>query len=155
MGYQYEVKSLKGTHFTGQILQNAGESENLTMPGALAGINGDSKGQLKSIAIISDENLNWEVMLFRKDTFGTSDLDTDSFIGRWSFVATDAVRVAGAGSYYYYIDGLDVMYTDADNSGELHVILLNRSAAAKTAGAAGEVVVKFRLAPPVFGWSGS
>jgi hypothetical protein len=151
MGFQYEVVSLKGTHFTGAIAQNAAEYESITLLGALAGINGNARGQVRSITVISDENLDWEILLFRKNTFGTADLDADSFIGRWSFVAADAVRIAGAGSYYYYIDGLDVQYTDDDNTGRLHVALINRSAAAKTAGANGEVVLKVRLDPPAYG----
>ena len=155
MGYQYQVKSDKDTHFAGGLAQNAGEDESLTMPGALAGINGDCKNQLKSLTIISDQNLDWEIMVWSSATHGVADLDTNQFIGRWTFAATDAVQVAGTGSYYYYIDGLDVSYADADYSGKLHLTLINRSATAKNAGATGEVVVKARLAPPVFGWSGS
>ena len=150
--FQIEVKTDKDTHFTGALVTNAAENENVVLAPALAGVGGNARAQLRSIAIISDQNLDWEVMLFRKDTFGTSDLDTDSFVGRWTFAAADAVRIAGAGSYYYYIDGLDEAYTDEDASGELHVTLLNRNAVAKNAGATGEIVVKLRFEPPQFGF---
>lgn len=147
MAFIYTVQSDKDSHFTGAIAQNAGESENLVLPGCLEGIRGNARSILRAIAIESDENLDWEIWLFRKDAFQVSDLDTDSWVGRWSFVAADAVRLAGAGQYLYYIDGLAVPYFDADNTGELHVTLINRSAAGKTAGAAGEIVVKFFLEP--------
>jgi hypothetical protein len=155
MGFQYNVRSDKDTHFTGAIAQNAGEDESITLPGCLAGINGNARGNVKSITVISDQNLAWELNLWRSATHGTADIDTDKWLARWAFVAADGVQLAGAGSYLYYIDSLDIPYVDSDNSGKLHVTLTNRSATAKNAGATGEVIVDVRIQPPVFGWSGS
>lgn len=146
MAFEYNVRSVMGTHFTTEIVQNAGEDESLTLPACLAGINGNARGAVRSISIVSDENLAWEVQFWRSGTHGAT-VDALKWIGRWSFIATDAVRLAGAGSYLYYIDGLDIPYIDADNSGKLHVTLTNRSAAAKTAGANGEVVLDVRMQP--------
>lgn len=147
MSYAFQVRTDKDVDFTGTLAQNAGANVNLTLPGALAGINGNARSTLKSIAIISDENLDWEVWLFGKSTFQVADYDSDFFVGRWSFVAADAVRIAGTGGYYYYIEGLGVPYADLNNTGKLHITLINRSAAGKSAGASGEVVITFTMEP--------
>ena len=74
-------------------------------------------------------------------------MDLDAFQSRWTFVTADGIRYAGTGQYYYYIDGLDIPYLDEDNSGELHLSLVNRSAGAKSAGSGGEVVVSITMQP--------
>jgi hypothetical protein len=141
MNFIATLKTDSATYFTGAIVQNAVAYADIPLPGALEGIGGRARVRLKMISIISKEALDWELMLFNKDTHATSSVDTDSFCGRWSFVSAMAVRIAGAGLYYYYIDGLDVPYTDADGTGELHLGLINRSAASKTAGANGAISV--------------
>lgn len=148
---EYEWKTNSVTQFTATIAQNAGIDLDLTMstpnPVALAGINGDCRGQLRSLSIASVENLAWEVWLWSSTTHGTAAASTVSMIGRWTFVAADGVRIGGAGDYYYYVDGLDVPVWDADHTGKLHITLVNRSAASKSADAAGAIVVKGRIAP--------
>lgn len=139
------VQSDKDLHFTGAIAQDAEERENIVLPQALGSANfRRARSRLKALRILSDQNLAWEIDLYGKDTFGDpADLDSNSWIGRWGFQAADGLRIAGAGPYLYYIDGLDVPYEDQDATGELHVSLVNRSATAKSAGAAGEIVVAF------------
>jgi hypothetical protein len=136
-----------GTHFTGAIAQNAKEDENITLPGALDGIGGNARGYIRGIMIQSDENLAWELAFWSSDTFDDTTLDDDDFLSRWSFAAADGVRFGGANQYYYYIEGLEIPYVDDDKSGELHMSLVNRSAASKTAGAGGEVVVEVFIEP--------
>ena len=148
MAFRYTVRTDKDVEFTGAIAQNASEEENVVLPVTLKGINGNARIRLKGMHIISDENLDWEVWLFGNDLFQESNIDNDRFLGRWSFVAADGLRIAGTGAYYYAIDGLDVEYVDLDNSGEIHVALVNRSAAGKTAGAAGEIVIEFVFEVP-------
>lgn len=147
MAFQYNVRSDKDSHFAGAIAQNAGEDESLSLPACLAGINGNARGSVRSLTIISDQNLAWEVNVWRSATHGTADIDTDKWLGRWTFTAADGVQLAGSGSYLYYVDGLDIAYIDADNSGKLHLTLTNRSASAKNAGATGEVIVDIRMQP--------
>ena len=148
---QYEWKTDSLTQFTAAIAQNAGTNLDLAMttpnPVALAGIGGDCRGQLRSLSIASVENLAWEVWLWSSTTHGTAALSTVAMIGRWTFVAADGVRIAGTGDYYYYVDGLDVPVWDADKTGKLHLTLVNRSAASKSADAAGAIVIKGRIAP--------
>jgi hypothetical protein len=147
MAFRFKAQSVSTVNFLDALVTNAKSDADLVLPGALAGMNGNARGRLKSITILSVENLDWEIQLYRKDAFTGASIDVDSFTARWSFVAADAVRVAGAGNYLYYIDGLDHEYVDEDNSGELHVRLINRSVASKTANAGGAIVVKFYLEP--------
>jgi len=152
---QYTWSTDPLTQFRGTIAQNAGVDLDLAMSGAatvpnptaLAGVNGDCRGSLKSLTIVSVENLAWELILWEKAAHGTAVLGSVRFIGRWTFIAGDAVRVAGAGDYYYYIDGLDVPIVDADNTGKLHLTLINRSAAGKSANDAGAIQVRGRIVP--------
>ncbi|GAH91767.1 unnamed protein product [marine sediment metagenome] len=50
-------------------------------------------------------------------------------------------QIAGAGQWYAALTSLNIDYEDEDESNELHVSLQNLSAAAKIAGAAGEVTL--------------
>lgn len=151
--YTFSTDSL--TQFRGTLAQNAGVDLDLEMSGAatvpnptaLAGVHGDCRGNLKSLTVVSVENLAWELLLWEKSSHGTAVLGTVRFIGRWTFTATDAVRIAGAGDYFYYIDGLDVPLVDGDGTGKLHLTLVNRSAAGKSAGDAGAIQIRGRIAP--------
>jgi hypothetical protein len=147
MAFTYQVRSDKDTHFTGAIIQNAAEEENIVLPQCLRGMNGNARAIVRSVAIVSDENLDWEVWLFRTDGFQDADLDLDTFTGFMAFAVADARQIAGAGPFYYYRGELNLPYQDADNTGELHIALVNRSAAAKSAGAAGEAVVILEMEP--------
>lgn len=149
MAFVYQVRSDKDVHFVGAIAQNASEEANISLPSALDGIKGNARSRIRSIIIESDENLAWELWFFGKDLFQESDLDLDYFLGSVTFATGDGLRIGGAGQYCYYREDLDLAYEDFDNSGELHVALVNRSAASKTAGASGEVVVTFYLEPQV------
>jgi len=105
--------------------------------------------RLKSIRILSVQLLPWEVQLYRSATgIGGAVIDTESFVGLWSFTGSgnsgDGSQATGDTFYYYYVDGLDVPYEDADRSSQIHVRLVNRHAAtAKIAGAGGAVAIEF------------
>lgn len=128
------VSSDKDTNFTGAIVQNASEDENLSL--------GQNEVTIISVGLTSDQNLEWEVWFYRTDQFDDSDLDTDSFIAKVEFVAADGEQLAGAGKFVYNLSTLAIPYIDADETQELHVKLVNRSAASKNAGATGEVVLR-------------
>lgn len=131
----YTIRSLKSTHFTDQIIQNAIESENLT------GLLGN-KIRIVGVALQSDQSLNYRVFFHKKDTFATVDLDTDRFCGEIGIdLPTNGFQIAGAGKYYLDMRGTDIDYEDEDVSSELHVSLQNLSAAAKNAGGTGEVTL--------------
>lgn len=137
----YKVRTDKDTNFTGAIAQNAGATANLVVPAGLSGMDGQVELILRGITVISKENLSWETQFFASDAYQNADLDLDGFIARWTFAASDAVQIGATGTYEYYIDGLEIPLWDNDRSGEIHLELVNRSAASKTAGAAGQLVV--------------
>lgn len=128
------IRSDKDLHFTGALVTNAAEDENL---GGLP----TNSGKIRLVTILSDENLAWEIQFYTRDLFRDADLDIDTYLGSVRFAEGDGLQVAGAGPFRYDLSNLNLPYIDADASSELHVTLVNRSAAAKTAGAGGEVVV--------------
>lgn len=136
MGQFLTLRSDKDTHFTGQIVQNAQETENLT---GLAW----SKVRITGIMLQADQQLNFRVILWSKDTFDDTDLDADAFIAEVQVpLVTAGFQVAGANQWYLDIRGVEIPYQDEDSTNEVHISLQNLSATAKNAGATGEVVVE-------------
>lgn len=146
----FEITSSdKDTHFTGAIAQNAFEEENIAFPTDW-GLLQYNRAEILNISLESKENLDWEVQFYATDGHAdTSDLDVDSYITSILFPATDGKRNAGTGQWKYDANPAHVpfIYHDEDNSSEYHITLVNRSAAAKTAGAAGQAVVKIHANP--------
>ncbi len=145
------LDSDKDSHFTGVIAQNAIENESIDFPSDFSGpqIN---KLLIHQISIQSEENLDWDLIFWSsKDFADTSDLDADTFIIGIDSVmdAGDAIRIAGANQYYYtYEPTRPLVYTDNDNSGKLHVGLLNRNASTKSAsGSGGDVKLRLMVEP--------
>lgn len=133
-GTPQPIRSDKDTEFTLALIQNAFEDENLT------GLNGNT-GRIRSLVILSDQQLAWEVAFYSSDTFRDADADLDTFLDSFAFRAGNGAQDAGAGLFRYAVTGLDVPYVDDDASNELHVSLINRDAVAKNAGATGEIVI--------------
>lgn len=146
------VRSARATDFTAAIVQNAATTATLRVP---ANLKGPARARVRNIVIISKENLAWELQFFASATFQQpGNIDNDSFLGYWAFAAADGVRAtinAPANYFCYYIDGLDIPIESFDDDGSLHVALVNRSAAAKTVGAAGELIVRIGL-ETTLGW---
>jgi len=130
------LQSDKDTNFTGALAQNASEDANL------AGLV-SNQIVIKDVVVIADQQLAFEIQLFTTDGFSNADLDLDTYLGSIRFSEGDGKQVGGAGPFYYDVHGLDLFYTDADGTNEIHARLVNRSATAKNAGATGEIVVKF------------
>lgn len=162
-GQLIQVRTDPATQFTGALAQNAAATVNLAQAaaGQVAGdgyldgglASASLQSRLRSILIQSVENLAWEVWLWGTDSFNASLTDPSSNfpLGIWSFAAADAKRIGGAGLYYYYVEDMDTPYVDLDNTAELHVMLVNRSVASKTAGANGAVQLQINL-EPTLGW---
>ncbi len=145
---QYEWKTDPTANFRAAIAQNAKTDLSLTLPPTLQGVNGNARSVLRSLTIASIQNLDWELWLWESATHavltgGVTAAGTN-VVGRWTFAAGDGIQDV-TGDYIYYIDGLDIPYFDADNSGKLHMSLVNRSAASKSANDAGAIQVKGRI----------
>jgi len=144
------VRSDKDTHFSGALIQNAVEHEDIAIDERLHRTN---EFVVEQIAIISDENLEWDVFFWSTSgNLDASDYDDDKFIEYQNFSSSSGKQIAAAGGFYYATSGLAIPYRDdgvdeRSNSAILHVSLVNRSAGAKTAGSAGEAVVICTLRP--------
>lgn len=153
-GILIPVRTNPATQFTAGLAQNAALTENLPMD--FTGAGGDGyvdaglgagktvKARLRSLMLQSVQNLDWEIWLWMKDTFNASPTNPalNFPVGYWSFTSGMARQIATTGLYYYYIDGLDQAYQDLDRSGEVHLMLVNRSAGAKNADAAGAILIQ-------------
>jgi len=140
------VRSNDGTQYTDAIAQNASENENLALPTTMQAVANPLR--VTALSIISVQNLSWELWLFGSSAFQNTDFGVDQFLGMWGFNAADARRVNSGtyAQYYYYIDGLNIPYVDRSATASvvpaLHTMLINRSVAAKIAGAMGNIVVQ-------------
>lgn len=146
------IRTDADTDFTAALAQNAA---------IFASFQSKAAGQcfwVESIQVISVENLAWELWFFDRETTAIpADPNADGFRGRWSFQAADGLQIAGAGTFHYNIQGLAIPVEcldynlHADKYPELHVALVNRSGASKSADAAGAIVVQFGLCPGLGG----
>ena len=158
------VRTDKDVHFTAAIAQNAGLHVTLTAQyigaqlrcvlgadGFLPALLPRMRARVRAIRILSKENLAWEVWFFANRLFATTNADTETFLGRWSFLATDGIRATVAAvldtHYHYYASGLDIPLEDTDQMGQLYLRLVNRSASGKSADSDGELVVELLLEP--------
>lgn len=133
----HTLRSDKDDHFTGAIAQNAIEEESLT--GLIA-----NKVKITGVVILSDQQLDYRVILFSTDGFADADLDVDSLFNEVELdLLSYGWRIADTGKYCMVVTGLDIDYIDDDASKELHVALQNLSSTSKTAGADGEVILRF------------
>ena len=153
------VRTNPATQFTTALAQNAKDTEDMVIGSAVGQVDAGVaaglgvKSRLKHLTVVSVQNLAWEVWLWRTDAYDVS-LTNPALVfpaGRWAFLTTDAVRIGAAGLYYYYIEGTDQFYEDHDNTGEVHLMLVNRSATAKGVAGAGLIAIELGL-EPCLGW---
>ena len=155
LGILYTIRTDPTVDFTGAIAQNAMAVANITPEGFLA-----RRFRLTNLVIESKEALDWELWLWLKDYGAGPAVPGDAYLaGYWGFQGAFAKQIGGAGLYYYFIPGLDVFYEDLNfespggspgpnpTAPVIHLGLVNRSAAAKTAGAAGAVLVQMQVDP--------
>jgi|SRR5690242_5709584 len=154
-GNVYLIASNSRLDFLGTLAQNAGAVWHPALPSALG-----SRALVRSLVIQSVQNLDWELLVFKMYNGGTPQsippggtIDNVVFAGKYRFFAADAVQIAAAGPYLYYIDGLEIPYHDLDsvNASGLATppfftaVLVNRSVTGKSAGDAGAVVLRVGL----------
>lgn len=125
------------------LVTAAGENLSLDVNRHGVGIRVDSI--IRTMMIVSVQDLMWELWFWSKNTYNSSaNPDANLLIGTWLF-GVSGMQVGGAGLYHYYVDGLYIPYRDLDQTGKIHMTLVNRSAGAKTAGDAGAVRVQLGL----------
>jgi hypothetical protein len=134
---RYFVSSDPLTQFTGAIVLNANENEDIS------GLQ-DNEITITGLSVASKENRHYVLYLYESATFATP-LD---IVGSIDVDLPSYGELIG-GYYCYFPDKLEVDYYDIDATQKLHVSLVNRSALAKSAGALGEVQFVFKYAPRV------
>ena len=128
------IRSDKDTHFRDALVQYASEYEDLSIgSNALGRVD----SFIRSIRILSIQNLAWTVVFYSRARNYEADYDLDTSIEFHEFAATDGI--ATATSYLYAVSGLEILFRDEDSVGQLHLGLHNRSATEKNAGDAGMV----------------
>ena len=148
------------TQLRAAIAQNAAAYLDLQLPQSISA-GRTCRCRIRNISIQSVENVGWEIWIFRRKRTGAEAIADSQFMGYWTFTANSAVRIAGAGLYYYFIPGLDIVYEATDQLADgqpddeaqrqkLHIAVIAREAG-KSADAAGEVRIQFDL-EPTMGW---
>lgn len=132
----YTVSSDKDSHFTGELVKDAVERENI------AGLR-SNRIRISKISIQSDQQLLFEVLLYGTDEFEEADLDEDRFIASVEFNLPTYGFQQTTSQWRLDIEGLNIDYVDVDGTKEIHAVLRNLSPTSKNAGAAGEVKVDF------------
>lgn len=150
------VRTDPATQFVGALAQHAAETADLITGAAIGQVDGGLsagktlKSRLRALLIASVQNLAWEIVLWGKDTYNTGAIADQFPLAQWNFAVNDGAQIAGTGLYYYYVDGLDAPYVDLDHTGELHLMLINRSATGKNAGA-DQILIQLQF-EPALGW---
>ena len=111
---------------------------------------------IKSVTILSIQNLAWDVNIYTKDTRNHEDIDADTFLDYVAFTAANGKQVTpavGGTAYRYQSRDLNIRYRDMDateetsTTSEIHLQIINRSTAAKVADSDGKVVVILTVEP--------
>lgn len=130
------------THFTESIALNGHESESLT------GLTGN-RFKVIGVNIQSVQPLKFLLEFYGKDTFDSTNIDSDSFIDsvKLDMRSSAAFRVNNANQYKLSVGALEILYEDYDITKELHMSLHNLSATTKNAGATGAVQIDIKMSP--------
>ena len=157
-GQVFPLTTVDGVQFTGAIVQHGSLQEDLSLPGPV-GAGGVGRCRIRSAVLWSSQPLDWEIQIYTKHDATSADPNSDSFCGRVAWAAAVGLQNGGAGLYRYYSSDLDIPYEDADYEGsgmgpnppglaKIHILLVNRNAAAKVAyGAGGHVRVQLNIEP--------
>jgi len=138
------TRTVSTRDFTGAIAQNAAAFLSLDVKGLGVGSRVDCL--LRSVTVVSVEDLDWELWFFTKTGVAgnSADPDVNTLIGRVVLPST-ALQIGATGLFTFYSEGLEINIFDDDNTSKIHMALVERAAAGKTAGAAGGVKITLAL----------
>lgn len=146
------LRSNAATDCTGVLFQNEACNISLKLHGQVApGVSPRADEVLiRSITILSIQNLAWDINIYTKDTRNTEDIDADTFLDYVSFTAANGLQTTpnvGGTAYRYQSRDLNIRYRDMDaveetsTTSEIHLQIVNRSTSFKEADASGKIVV--------------
>lgn len=130
LGRLTRIATNPATDFILAIAQNAGQYLGLTATqlGILA------KGRVARVVMATLDNKDWEIYFFSTAANNTGLPSTTKYLGRCAFVVADGKQIAGAG-LFLYDKSCDIVIHDEGAASKIHMVLVNRSAVANTAGA--------------------
>lgn len=145
----FPVKSRADVDFTEALAENAA-SAMVTLYGVEPIFS--RRYFIRAIRVTAKENFGPQLNFFASAAGDTTEPSTNTFLGRWGFAASMGTQIGATGLWQYYIDGLAIPYYDEDTilttvPPNLHVILENISATAKSADADGAVTVEVWMQP--------
>jgi hypothetical protein len=148
------IRSVAATDFTAVCANNGLITANIPFP---ANIKNTREILIEGIIIQAKENLIWDCFIFTSSNFNNANLDLDNYLDWVNFPLANGKQIAGAGQFYYSAMNLSTRYQDLDRAvvspttdPAVHVGLVCRSAAGKTAGANGQLAVTI-IASPILG----
>lgn len=155
-GNVIRVRSVSTVDFIAAMAHGGGaQVASLTPPMAI-GAGGHCRSRLHEIRLITSKRIQFGVQLWASAAaarIGGTDIDSDGYLGEWVFGNSgqpgDGDQATGDTFFYYYINGMDQCYQDADNLGKIHIRLVNWDAAVDKLSHAGgdNVVVELALEP--------
>lgn len=138
------------------IAQNAGLNLEVSLPPNLGGY-GNARSIIKSIVLVAEENLDWDLLFFGTTTHGLT-YDTDTYLGHALLAAASAIQFstdAIASAWRYAVQDVDLPYanlnTPSQGGGLLHLTVVPRNAAHVIHK---KIIITLYLAPEV-PWSGA
>lgn len=158
----FSFESPIGT-FDGAIVPNASQYADLTVGGASqSGNDGASGGPIKNfittVLAVGAQNIDMRLEFHKRTlskTVNTASFFPPSLIGWINLLGSEdnlpsnwpggrfAVATAYGTMFAWFVDGLSIPYEDIDpGAGQLHVNVVNQSATAKAAGAAGYLYLR-------------
>ena len=138
----FYVDTDRDRHFTDSLIVNASEFENIVIPGAIlpaggAAGGGSGRGRvacfIESIRMTTATNHDFGFNFYSRDV-GHQRLAASPYHGALiGTVLLNSITYTTGTEFYYATDGLSIPYLDEDNTGELHVALINFSSDTKGA----------------------
>ena len=155
-GNVVRVATDPAAHFTQGLATGVIATLNLRLPYAI-GAGGHSRCILRHLAVQSVEQRAWEIVLFARYTFAVGPVGSSEFLASFQFTAASSKQYGVGTPFFYWAPNIDLPYEDRDfedaglpldaRGGHLHLMLVNRSPDAKSAGAAGALMITSYLEP--------
>lgn len=124
LGRLLTVATNPATQFTSVINQNAGEYLGLDVRGALGG---KARGRVLRVVLRTAEAKDWQLFFFGTSVHNSA-IATNRYLGRVAFTAAEGLQIGGAGAFLYD-KAADIPVLDFNETGRLHLVLVNRSTA--------------------------
>ena len=164
----YYIESDPGADCTGALDKDEGCTITLRIRGQVS-FEGPTKnineGRVRSISIISAQNLAWDVIINNQDTLTPDNIDADSYVDHATFTIANGILKNPSPTtlerWIYAQTGLDIPYRDQDTikesgdtgsalsaQSDIHLRLVNRTDAQKLAGANGAIKIRIGFGTP-------